>query len=221
MKKYITIAALLAAGSAFVNATTDKLEWLSIKFGTGDTLTSGNQAMSWGSSTSTTDDWIIKFSITENLSQEGWEPTITTGESTGKAEGLSVGVCNGLLSFRNGNNDLTSSDEELEFKVNDVLTFAYSDGTAYIGNYTSGKYISTTGLSSGSIDLTMSNGSSRAWSNGGRTKIGESQFADLHGTSYEGNADGILSIVIPEPSTFGLLAGLGALALVGARRRRR
>nr|MCR5184082.1 PEP-CTERM sorting domain-containing protein [Opitutales bacterium] len=35
------------------------------------------------------------------------------------------------------------------------------------------------------------------------------------------NAANILTLTIPEPSMFGLLAGFGALALVGARRRRK
>ena len=39
---------------------------------------------------------------------------------------------------------------------------------------------------------------------------------------YDYSADmGLLTVAIPEPSAFGLLAGLAALALAGTRRRKR
>lgn len=64
------------------------------------------------------------------------------------------------------------------------------------------------------------------WSSGGQLSIA-AYFSDLAGEAFElyftgtaGNGTfGILAI--PEPSAFGLLAGLGALALAGTRRRRK
>ncbi|MBP3303151.1 MAG: PEP-CTERM sorting domain-containing protein [Opitutales bacterium] len=44
-------------------------------------------------------------------------------------------------------------------------------------------------------------------------------FADVRASLYYG--DEVASLVVPEPSAFGMLAGLGALALVAARRRRK
>ena len=51
--------------------------------------------------------------------------------------------------------------------------------------------------------------------------LSEGEYALLTSTSGSGGVSILYSAPIPEPSAFGVLAGVGALALVAARRRRR
>lgn len=80
------------------------------------------------------------------------------------------------------------------------------------------KLAAGTALSAGQIELGSSEGDT--W-----TKYGTWENGQWNGSItnwyIQGWDSGNLTLTIPEPSTFGLLAGLGALTLVGTRRRRK
>lgn len=93
------------------------------------------------------------------------------------------------------------------------------------GTLVSGTYYSLTDTSDTGTDFTSSfsiTGSSTDSADNAGTVVVVDVTADTNGTiqiTYS-NKGTIVAAYIPEPSTFGLLAGVGALALVAARRRR-
>ncbi|MBR5622931.1 MAG: PEP-CTERM sorting domain-containing protein [Opitutales bacterium] len=195
MKKYITIAALLAAGSAFANAT--DITW-TVQTPTyyGD---SGNQ----------------------------WVGVMLFKGDIGLDEGISKTVLD--FSYNTGNKTLnvTSTDDTdvlgtylTEVKANvasakSPLSYTFSDISlenvekvtlVWAAPYQYATLSELKALSYSVIDVPSNLSSS--W---------EIKFESINLK----NNDPVKVSPIPEPSTFGLLAGLGALALVGTRRRRR
>ena len=222
MKK--TIIALLALAGVAA-AETYELDMQDVTFGSAATLTKGNQAMNWADG-AVYETWYMEFKLSE-VTADGYIATITTGNSTAPSNGLSVSAKAGSITLGTGNRDVISSAGSLEFTTTDTLTFAYYDGTAYLGNMTTKEYISaSTGLPS---PTTMTSGTSRAWANGdpGTTKIGATSIASLDDLDIPAGytldmgklmTTGVAQSV-PEPTT----ATLSLLALAGlaARRRRK
>ena len=144
----------------------------------------------------------------------------------------------------------TPSENEVSFNENVSITLTGSDGFLDVDCDTSGK-VSVSGLSGDSAvylnangKLTLNSGNTLSddvdiyaivsGDAGSRTLVsglsdgwsGSVFISTNDGTSYEKASftvsGGELSVsTIPEPSAFGLLAGLGALALVASRRRRK
>ena len=98
--------------------------------------------MTWDS-TDVYDAWYAEFTI-GGTGSGNTSATITTGTSTGSPAGLSVIVqqvnSTAVLSFGNGKSNLTDTPT-LNYSTTDVLTFAFYEDTAYIGNKTTGDYI--------------------------------------------------------------------------------
>ena len=234
MKKYIAIATLLAAGSAFANADVSyvgrteagnpgKNVWL-------NTDTAGNAfslSLSWSGLVDNSEGFIIdsekdyfltglQFSITTGESKEEtnqWYPdnlvrsakiAIYAGDTLVglSAEALTGAEAKGKTSNDTGYGAMFTFSEVI-LDADTTYTFKFVEGTSTMENV---------------VYSEDARYGYQLWSK----QTGGSQA----NVGYLGDANylpwvrlGVMAI--PEPSTFGLLAGLGALALVGTRRRRR
>ena len=229
MKKYITIAALLAAGSALASATE---EILTLTSPSGGTLLTANQPLAWSEPYSKLTSWEISFTLTDNELPVGNAYSEIFGtRQYGGVSGFALKInSTGTLEVYTyktnipGFNDasvLTSGNWitpgvptkiNLSFvadinEVNQIVggTFTLSNES---GQSVSNKLASELRPAFKQTSL-ENNGSSKFYTNGAKET-----YADITVTKLADN-------VIPEPSTFGLLAGIGALALVGTRRRKR
>lgn len=268
MKKYITVTALLAAGTAFANADVAPGTTVVFDFGRSNGTTNGAiniskdysgyksdyevsgslEAMSgnyvfWQegttggmsniptATTSEEPDW--KNPLTEV--PEGWESSFADAltsqcqENNGDTfkltfSGLTAGYYDlSVLGGYSGKDNIVSS-------VTLTLSDATFTGTTWSADDLGGdNTASATGVET--LSLTTSNGSGNEGYlfDVSRLLVGEAGTltVTIDGASSYGARTPLNGLkltyveAIPEPSAFGLLAGLGALALVGARRRRK
>lgn len=246
MKKYITLALLLAAGSALANATTPTIVWdmdfletgVSIS-GTGvttDLATGVGVGLIKDGAITLNDD---KFSFTQTADQVSYaeEFTLNVKLSLGETQPgnwpvlFSLGEDNSWYwkaayytqtdAFTLDKDGFTYVDEsqksagEIAYAKDSIVNVAVvSDGKGTISLYVDGKEAGHTTITNES-DY-GSNKYVNIFTFGGRngSTANKSNLTIYDAKLYKG-------IAIPEPSMFGLLAGLGALALVGTRRRNR
>lgn len=269
MKKYLSIAALLAAGAAFANAA-------SVTYGEGTEVSAGDQDIYMLSGENPYKS--VKISSAEGDS--AFNVSIGTWDAEGTVDGMSVNSSSSdpvFITLRNGtlsgeidtsrstgkvNIDLqmgyTSTEVSLTTRIAAGTSFVLSSKTtlefndmssgtgALVWNLSEGDVANQNVLISGSgtvtfsenvtivlnfeskaaLDAVVNNNASFQLFGEGVTATGLSnaswtvQVAGKEtGRTLSVNENGVATVV-PEPSAFGLLAGLGALALVASRRRR-
>lgn len=218
MKKYITIAALLAAGSAFANAD---VAWDAVKeqylIETGS-WSDGKVTLGGEGFDLSLENWEIELSFNAlagtGANQWGTAAFATGGDSLADwyLNGFQLYVkVDGNINVKGNGINETNEDVKIgEIDTDEVVPLTFKvvrsgDNTTY-------------SLLSGATSLYSETFEIKDWS-GKITTLSSSITSDQLEAGWT-LATGKLSVV-PEPSAFGLLAGLGALALVGTRRRRR
>lgn len=203
MKKIlIAAAALSAAGTAWAN--TEELPSVVLTGGlAGGTLSSSNSAFAWDQDAYGNDfnNWEVTFDlkITQN---PGNDSLFSTKRPGNRAEGAVFSITtDGKVKWANEGQTALSASSWGSSGSSVSVTLSY-DGS--ILTATNGEGDSVTLEASGA---NFSSGYASLWTNGGKETFSN---ITLKGEN-----------VIPEPSAFGLLAGIGALALVASRRRRR
>ena len=221
MKKYITLAALLAAGTACANA--EDFAW-DITWGADTSITFtpeadyelavsgissdvGYKSTTYQSGTYTPNvnvgnggTWTLTFSVTNNSNEALVFDGLTLDVFTFNGDGISQGK---------------DTDRSFTFTVTNGETDAVLQYGQLANNTISGS-------TSGSLterDIVLSGLTIAA---GETAKI--ALKAEKGSSNTLGSFVGLTGIklsTIPEPSAFGMIAGLGALALVASRRRRK
>lgn len=196
----MTAAALSVAGTAFANTTAIEV---ALTKPAGGILNSGNSVLEWDTSTygASFANWEVSFDLTIAQTPANNSALFSTER---KAGGGALGSifqinANGTVQW-SGETSSTTSWVNLGNSVS--VTLSYDGSTLTAMNNESGDFVTVN--ASGAA---LTSGSSSLWTNGGRETFS--------GITVKNTS------VVPEPSAFGLLAGMGALALVASRRRRR
>jgi len=224
MKKYITLAALLAAGTTFANA---EEILLTLTTPAGSKLESGNSGFVWSDSSvsSPLDSWKLEFTLTDKSLETGAKYLFGTEKDAKGAAGYVLQTTNGNITFgyKDEAAEITfDSVVEANVGVSIALSFVLDVNEEGVSQE-SGIFTLKVGESSETYSWSASesgkvvsntqfegrDGGTRLWTNGGAET-----FSGISLTKLDHK-------VIPEPSAFGMLAGLGALALVASRRRRK
>ena len=248
MKKYITLAALLAVGSTFANATTP-IEVTGDYEITAETASDARLDIRYTSVlshtiTSTVEDATIEGFNGYDLKREGKELTLNVLDSltfTGDGGKFSDGGTFTMTVNTALNESELSVLESGSFTQRTVLisdkfgsparTYFSDISVTNLSDYnlTDGGLVYALNLSGewsyyAESDVSFSGDYASVSSNATAITLNKGSlytFAEIKaktGASVKGYG---FIVAIPEPSAFGLLAGLGALALVGTRRRRR
>ncbi len=249
MKKYITIAALLAAGTAFANADVTLVD---VDFTSVSEMPEGWTSGQWNGNNTPH----FAFGANGVTVNHPWKQNYleTTDLTLSLAEGVSYTI--EFTTYSANKNDYQALFYLSSDSCSIALGNSYKDNTdVYVGDLNSAigeQFVSfQSGASRTVIDkdqtidglnvnngldysLTLTEGLlSYSISDGTTTKTGSFTFSGTDTFSKIGfvldGATGtvgvknisVVSSAIPEPSAFGLLAGLGALALVASRRRRK
>ena len=227
MKNLITITALIAAGTAFANAegtTLPEPNWteLTLTVPSNNELSSSNSGFSWSGYTenSLTNSWQLSFSwASTNQADSTIDLFGTNGAASSGANGIVLqwkSDNGGTLQFGTKNGSSFASLTNITLPTSSttvVLTYLKSkdSSTSSVLKLKFSNQETTVTAPTSNTTFLGSNGNTRLWTNGSKDTY--SNISLKYGDA--------VSPAVPEPSAFGLLAGLGALALVGARRRRR
>ena len=205
MKKIlIAAAALSAAGTAWAETGLPDITLTGTL--AGGSLSSRNSALTWDTETygDAFNNWEVSFNVELKQTPGASDPFLSTSRSGNASTGWTFAVTSdGKVQWKDGLTvKTTSASSWASVGGGSVkITLSY-DGSLLTATKDGGEKLT---FSADSAVLTS--GQSSFWTNGGKETFS--------GISLKGQN------VIPEPSAFGLLAGIGALALVASRRRRR